>query len=110
MTPDGLSVTTTQPNRMQRTGWNNRSLLLLMIILTIQAVLSLRLVWSNTAYIDEATYLWAGHLEIAHWLHGAPVPLFQTWFSGAPVVYPPIAAVADSLGGLIGARILSLAS
>lgn len=109
VTPDGLSVTTTQPNRIQRTGWNNRSLLLLMIILTIQAVLSLRLMWSNTAYIDEATYLWAGHLEIAHWLHGAPVPLFQTWFSGAPVVYPVIAAVADSIGGLIGARILSLA-
>jgi hypothetical protein len=80
----------------------------LIVILTVQAVLSLRLVWSNTAYIDEATYLWAGHLEIAHWFHGDPVPPFQTWFSGAPVVYPPIAAVADHVGGLIGARILSL--
>ena len=78
-------------------------------ILTIQAVLSLRLVWNNTAYIDEATYLWAGHLEIAHWLHDTPIPPFQTWFSGAPVVYPPIAALADHIGGLVGARILSLA-
>ena len=34
----------------------------------------LRLVWSNTAYIDEATYLWAGHLEIAHLLHGDAGP------------------------------------
>jgi 4-amino-4-deoxy-L-arabinose transferase-like glycosyltransferase len=80
----------------------------LIVILTVQVILCLRLVWSNTAYIDEATYLWAGHLEIAHLLHGAPVPLFQTWFSGAPVIYPPIAAVADHLGGLSGARFLSL--
>ena len=72
-------------------------------------MLSLRLVWTNTAYIDEATYLWAGHLEIAHWLHGAPVPPFQTWLSGAPVIYPPVAAVADSVGGLIAGRLLSLA-
>jgi hypothetical protein len=82
---------------------------LLIAILTLQAVLSLHLVWSNTAYTDEATYLWAGHLEIAHFLHGAPVPSFASWFSGAPVIYPPIGAVADSIGGLTAARILSLA-
>jgi hypothetical protein len=81
---------------------------LLIAILTVQAVLALHLTWSNTAYIDEATYLWAGHLEIAHFLHGAAVPGFQTWFSGAPVIYPPIGALADSIGGLAGARILSL--
>jgi Dolichyl-phosphate-mannose-protein mannosyltransferase len=82
---------------------------LLIAILTAQAVLSLHLVWSNAAYTDEATYLWAGHLEIAHFLHGAPVPSFPSWFSGAPVIYPPIGAMADSIGGLTGARILSLA-
>jgi hypothetical protein len=82
--------------------------LLLIAVLTIQVILSLRLVWTNTAYVDEATYLWAGHLEIAHWLHGTPVPPFQTSLSGAPVLYPPIAAIADSAGGLVGARILSL--
>jgi 4-amino-4-deoxy-L-arabinose transferase-like glycosyltransferase len=82
--------------------------LCLIAILTIQAVLSIRLMWSNTAYIDEATYAWAGHLEIAHWLHSTPVPPFQTWFSGAPAIYPPISAVADSIGGLVGVRILSL--
>jgi 4-amino-4-deoxy-L-arabinose transferase-like glycosyltransferase len=92
----------------QRVVWGSGNQLLLIAILTIQAVLSLRLVWSNTAYIDEATYLWAGHLEIAHWLHGAPVPPFQTWLSGAPIIYPPIAAMVDSIGGLFGARILSL--
>jgi Dolichyl-phosphate-mannose-protein mannosyltransferase len=97
----------TKPGGERRTAGNYHGLLLI-AVLTIQAVLSLRLVWSNTAYVDEATYLWAGHLEIAHWLHGTAVPPFQTWLSGAPVLYPPIAAIADSAGGLIGARILSL--
>ena len=78
-------------------------------ILVIQAGLSLRLVWSNTAYQDEALYLWAGHLEWAHWLHGVAVPDFASYFSGAPVIYPPLGAVASSIGGLATARILSLA-
>jgi 4-amino-4-deoxy-L-arabinose transferase-like glycosyltransferase len=82
----------------------------LTFILTAQAVLSLRLVWSNTAFPDEALYLWAGHLEWAHWLHGTPLPVpnFTTFFSGAPVLYPPVGALADSLGGLAAARLLSL--
>jgi hypothetical protein len=80
----------------------------LVAVLVMQATLSIRLVWSNTAFQDEAVYLWAGHLEWAHWLHGAPVPPFAAYFSGAPVIYPPLGALADSLGGLAGARILSL--
>ena len=66
------------------------------------------MVWSNTAFQDEALYLWAGRLEWAHWLHGAPIPVFTTWFSGAPVIYPPLGALADSIGGLAAARALSL--
>ncbi len=80
----------------------------LTVILTVQAVLSLRLVWSNTAFSDEALYLWAGRLEWSNWLHHTPLPSFATYFSGAPVVYPVIGAVANSLGGLAAARILSL--
>lgn len=80
----------------------------LLVILTVQAVVSLQLVKSNTAFTDEALYLWAGHLEWAHWLHGAPIPPFPTYFSGAPVIYPPLGALADSVGGLTAARILSL--
>ncbi len=82
---------------------------LLIAILTVQAVLSLRLVWSNTAFLDEATYLFGGHVEIAHWLHGAPLPPLATYFSGAPVIYPPLAALAADIGGLAAARLLSLA-
>jgi Dolichyl-phosphate-mannose-protein mannosyltransferase len=94
-----------QPGRWQRLAegpW------LLLVILAVQAVLALRLVWSNTAFSDEALYLWAGHLEWAHWLHGERIPGFPFYFSGDPAVYPPIGALADSVGGLAGARILSL--
>jgi hypothetical protein len=80
----------------------------LLVVLAVQAVLSLRLVWSATAFQDEALYLRAGHLEWAHWLHHVPIPRFPAYFSGAPVLYPPLAAAADSLGGLAAARLLSL--
>jgi Dolichyl-phosphate-mannose-protein mannosyltransferase len=83
--------------------------LLLIAVLTLQALLSVRLVWSNTAFLDEATYLFGGHVEIEHWLHGTPVPALATYFSGAPVIYPPLAALAASIGGLAAARLLSLA-
>jgi hypothetical protein len=81
----------------------------LLVVLAVQAALSLRLVRADTAAQDEALYLHAGHLEWAHWLHGVPIPPFATYFSGAPVIYPPVGAAADSLAGLAGARILSLA-
>jgi Dolichyl-phosphate-mannose-protein mannosyltransferase len=77
-------------------------------VLIVQAALSIRLVRADTAFEDEATYLWAGHLEWANWLHGTPLPQFSSYFSGAPVIYPPLAALADSLGGLVAARLLSL--
>ena len=77
-------------------------------ILAIQAGLSLRLVWANTAFSDESLYLWAGRLEWAHWLHGTPLPAFATYFSGAPVIYPPLGALANDIGGLAGARLLSM--
>jgi len=80
----------------------------LLLVLVVQAVLSQRLVRADTAFQDEALYLWAGHQEWAHWLHGAPIPPFPAYFSGAPVSYPPLGALADNLGGLAGARILSL--
>jgi 4-amino-4-deoxy-L-arabinose transferase-like glycosyltransferase len=80
----------------------------LFVVLIVQAVLSLRLVWSNTAFQDEGLYLRAGHLEWARLLHGTPIPDFPSYFSGAPVIYPPIGAMADSAGGIAAARILSL--
>jgi Dolichyl-phosphate-mannose-protein mannosyltransferase len=81
---------------------------LLLAVLVVQAVLSARLLRADTAFQDEAAYLWAGHLEWASLLHGTSIPPFASYFSGAPVIYPPIAALADSIGGLTAARILSL--
>lgn len=110
--PSRLPVKEAEPSQQRRASRNHRLTLLrwplLIAILSIQAVLSLRLVWSNTAFLDEAIYLSAGHAEIAHWLHGTPVPAYSTYFSGAPVIYPPIGAIAYTLGGLAAARILSL--
>ncbi len=80
----------------------------LAVVLCVQAALSFRLVRANTAYQDEALYLWAGHLEWAHWLSGTTFPLYPAYFSGAPALYPPLGALADSVAGLAGARILSL--
>jgi Dolichyl-phosphate-mannose-protein mannosyltransferase len=80
----------------------------LLAVLAVQAALSASMVTARTAFGDEALYLSAGHLEWSHWLHGTPIPAYPTWFSGAPVMYPPIGAIANSLGGLAAARLLSL--
>jgi hypothetical protein len=80
----------------------------LAVVLVVQAVLSLRLIWSATAFIDEGLYLSVGHLELGHFLHHAAMPNVASFMSGSPVVYPPLAALADDIGGLAGARLLSL--
>ena len=80
----------------------------LICVLIVQTALSVRLV--NSAFLNEATYLYAGHREIAWLLHGAPLPQkYPTYFSGAPALYPVLGAMADSVAGLRGARILDLA-
>jgi len=89
----------------QRRKWISRGVLL--AILLMQAVLSLRL--HNTAFEDEAQYLYAGRLEIALLFHGAPLPInFASYFSGAPVLYPVLGAAANDVGGLAAARAVSL--
>ena len=77
-------------------------------ILVAQAVLTLPWLWRTAPFTDEALYLQAGHQEWSHWLHHAAVADYATWFSGAPVLYPPLGAAADSLAGLAAARGLSL--
>ena len=80
----------------------------LLVILIAQACLSVRLLHLDTAFADEALYLWAGHMDWAHLFHGTPLPPLATYLSGSPVFYPPVGAIADSIGGLTGARVLSL--
>jgi Dolichyl-phosphate-mannose-protein mannosyltransferase len=83
------------------------SRLVLLAILILQAVLSLRL--RNTAFEDESLYLYSGRMELEHLLHGAPLyGGFASYFSGAPVLYPVLAAALNMAGGLALARALSL--
>jgi len=89
----------------RRRTWVSRAVLL--AILCVQAALTLRM--HNTAFEDEALYLYSGHLEIAYWLHGAALQgNYASYFSGAPVLYPVLGAAADSIGGLGAARAVSL--
>ncbi len=73
-------------------------------------MIGLTLVGANTAFTDEADYLWIGKLVIGHWLHGTswPAGYAHRVLSGSAVIYPPLGAAANGLAGLAGARTLSL--
>jgi hypothetical protein len=89
----------------RRRTWVSRAVLV--AIMCVQAALTLRM--SNTAFEDEALYLYSGHLELAHLLHGAALQgNYASYFSGAPVLYPVLGALADDVGGLAAARTVSL--
>lgn len=83
----------------------------LTLICAVQTALSLTLIRSNTAFTDEADYLWLGRLRLANWLHASawPSATGQHVLPGSPDIYPPIGALADAIGGLTAARIASLA-
>jgi 4-amino-4-deoxy-L-arabinose transferase-like glycosyltransferase len=107
--PDTASeLRSPEPNRGRLSRAVARAPWPLLLVLAVQAWLSLRLLHLDTAFADEALYLWVGHQDWAHLLHGTPLPPFATYLSGSPAVYPPVAAIADSIGGLTGARVLSL--
>ena len=81
----------------------------LMILLTFQSVVSLGLL-HNTAFQDEALYLYAGRQLFNYWLKGgaAPTEAYEQFFSGHPLGYPLVAGGLDELFGLEGVRLLSL--
>ena len=93
-------VTTRRRTRVSRA--------LLLCILCLQAILSLRL--HNTAFEDEALYVYSGHMELEHLLHGAAAlqGSYAAYFSGSPVLYPLAAGFLNALGGLNAVRMLSL--
>ena len=60
--PPRVPTTGAHSRRQRRAIWSSLSFtatprLPLLIIMTVQVALSLRLVWSNTAFSDEALYL-----------------------------------------------------
>ncbi len=82
---------------------------LLLVVLAVQASLSARMILATRGPSnDEALYLGYGHLLLEHWRHGSAVPLVASYFSGSPVLYPPLGALANGAGGLYAARALSL--
>jgi 4-amino-4-deoxy-L-arabinose transferase-like glycosyltransferase len=79
------------------------------LILAFQALLSWTLL-QNTAFQDEALYVYAGRQIWQHWLVGLPLlDNFSYYFSGYPYVYPVIGGALDMLGGLELVRSFSLA-
>jgi hypothetical protein len=75
-------------------------------IMVLQTLLSLRN--TNTAFEDEAFYIYSGHLELAHLLHGTAITDYASFSSGAPVLYPAFSAILDQVGGLLLVRLFSL--
>lgn len=75
----------------------------------LQAVLANRPVLNRSAFEDEGLYVYMGHRMIAHLLHGDVLSEYPgKYFSGAPGLYPVLAALGDAVGGLAGARDVSL--
>ncbi|MBS2964482.1 glycosyltransferase family 39 protein [Actinocrinis puniceicyclus] len=96
------------PRPRTRLSVRMAALLPVLPVLAAQAYLAWKLLWIDNAFLDEATYLYAGHQEVGHLAHGTPIATYQTFFSGAPVLYPVLAALVDATGGLTGARVLSM--
>ena len=75
--------------------------------LLLQAVLSIRLLHVSGASGDESLYIYSGHQLIHELWHGGGSPYYETYFSGAPVIYPVLAATLDHIGGLTLVRLVS---
>ncbi|MFT4164333.1 MAG: glycosyltransferase family 39 protein [Microlunatus sp.] len=96
-----------RPSRRRR-FWTSRWPWLAMIAIG-QVVLSRVVPKHLTAFQDEGLYIFMGHRVIDHVLGGEQLFEFPgSYFSGAPVFYPVLAAIADNVGGLQAARDLSL--
>lgn len=80
----------------------------LALILVAQAVYTIRLVPLGYLSTDEARYIVAGHVLIHEFFHGGGSPYYETFFSGAPDFYSPLAATADYLGGVAAVRLMSM--
>ncbi|MBR7839123.1 hypothetical protein KDL01_38025 [Actinospica durhamensis] len=98
-----------EPARGSRFGISRRwwGRMPLAAVLAAQAGIALSL--GDSAFVDEACYLFSGHTEWTGLLGGqGPTMDYATFFSGSPYLYPLIGAVANAMGGLGAARGLSL--
>jgi hypothetical protein len=80
----------------------------IIVILLIQAALSVRFFRANSNSPGEGSYLWAGYLDLGHHAQASQIAGLDARFSGSPAFYPRVGALAAEFGGLAGARALSL--
>ncbi len=102
---------TTKKSTVNYSDFNSiLSRLPLPLILLFQAITSL-LALHNTAFQDEALYLFAGRQIVLTWMGKTPyLEPYGLYFSGCPSFYPVIGGLLDFLGGLEAARLFSLLS
>lgn len=79
----------------------------LALIMVLQATQSGRLLSSPVSF-DEARYIYAGHQLLHELIHGGGSPYYETYYSGVPQIFCPLAGIADSLGGIVAVRLLCL--
>jgi len=111
VTATTLTLPKVEPASAEREHANGRRLtqwLPLALILTVQAVYTIRLIPVGYLGNDEARYVVAGHVLLQELFHSVGSPYYETYFSGAPVFYPPLAAIADYVGGIVAIRLLSM--
>ncbi len=104
--PD-LDVHTVDPaGPRRRVPW---AAVALSVICAAQIALAVRPGSNQTPFEDEGLYLYVGHRMIAHLIHGVFLSEYPgAYFSGAPGFYPVLAALGDHVGGVQGARAVSL--
>lgn len=93
-------------------GWwtPTRTWACLAAILAIFGIVSRSTDHNANVFQDEGLYLFMGHRMIDHITTGIHVTEYPgTYFSGAPGIYPVLAAIVESFLGVGGARTLSLA-
>ena len=75
----------------------------------LRAEISLRVKANSNPFQDEGLYLFMGHRMIDHIVSGVHLSEYPgSYFSGAPGLYPVVGAIADSVAGVQGARLVSL--
>ena len=80
----------------------------LLWLLTLQGAVTL-VILRNTAFQDEALYLYAGRQIMTALRTSSPlIDPFPHYLSGDPYFYPLVAGILDAWGGVEAARMLSL--